>query len=52
MVDARHGLADGIGFTSSADADRLPRLQAAGLILVLSLAVWGVIGPGVSLVVG
>ncbi len=52
MVDAHNGFADGIDLALATGPDRLPRLQAAGLILVMSLAVWGVIGLGVSLVVG
>ena len=52
MVDAHRGFAAGSETAPLAGPERLPRLQAAGLILVLSLAVWGVIGLAVGLVVG
>ena len=52
MVNAHRCFADGIDVAPETGSDRLPRFQAAGLILVMSLAVWGVIGLGVSLVVG
>ena len=52
MVNAHRGFGNGIDATPATGPDRLPKLQAAGLILVMSLAVWGVIGLGVGLVVG
>lgn len=52
MADAHRCSADGTDARLSTGTGRLPKLQAAGLILVMSLAVWGVIGLGVSVVVG
>ena len=52
MVDAHQGFGGGLGLGSVERLDRLPKLYAAGLILVMSLATWGVIALGVSLVVG
>jgi hypothetical protein len=54
MTDAHRALMGGaMGFPGHARSrDRLPVLQAVGLILAMSLGVWGVIGLGLSLVVG
>jgi hypothetical protein len=52
MVDVRRGFVVCIERTPGGSQDRLPTLQAAGLIVVMSLAVWGVIALGVSLVAG
>ena len=52
MVDVRRGFVVCTERTPGGGQDRLPRLQAVGLIVVMSLAAWGVIALGVSLVVG
>ena len=54
MTSAHPALAGGRAeiLAHAAGRDRLPVLQAMGLILVISLGVWGVIGLGVGLVVG
>ncbi len=56
MVDARQVTADAVTEMLRSEAaqgeDRMPLLQAAGLILALSLGVWGVIGAGLNWLVG
>jgi hypothetical protein len=56
MVDARQVTADAVPDMLRSDAglgeDRMPLLQAASVILALSLGVWGVIGAGLNWLVG